>query len=242
MVSAIGAAPPPGRSGAPLTREEIGTRPRRVIHPGSATKAAVLVVEAAGGAVLVKDVRPLQAFVRAVYGRVVLRREERALSALAGAPGVPRLLGRIDRDALAIEYVDAEPLRRQLGPERLRRACAALGARVDALHARGVAHLDLRQKRNVLVTAEGDVYLVDFESAFVLARRGWRGLLLRLLAPFDRAAVLKFRARYAPDLLSDAERARARRQRWLGRLWFFHRFGPLLRWLAGRGRGRARSP
>jgi RIO-like serine/threonine protein kinase len=212
----------------------------RVIHPGSPTKAAVCVVEGPLGPLLVKDVRPLHRFIRLVYGRRVLRREERALRALSGAEGVPRLLGRIDEDALAIEYVEAEPLRRQLGDDRLRRACLKLGPSVAALHERGVVHLDLRQKRNILVGRAGEVFLVDFQSAMLLSTRGLRGALLRLLAPFDRAAVLKFRARYAPDLLSEAERARARRQRLLGKLWVFHRFGPLLRWLFGRPR--ARSP
>jgi predicted Ser/Thr protein kinase len=240
MVTGRGAAPSAREPRRLPTREELRPRERRVIHPGSATKASVLVIEWEQGPVLIKDVRPLHALVRATYGRGVLRREERALAALAGAPGVPRLLGRIDQDALAIEYLEAEPLRRNLGPERLRRACIALGPRVDELHARGVVHLDLRQKRNILVDAAGEVFLIDFQSAMVLAPGGWRGFLLRILAPLDRGAVLKFRARYVPDLLSDAERARARRARLLGRLWIFHRFGPLLRWLFGRSR--VRSP
>ncbi len=242
MVSGPGAASAAGRSAALPTRGELELGARRVIHPGSATKASVRVFDGAGRPLLVKDVRRLHPLARAIYGRPVLRREERALRALDGTPGVPRLLGRIDGDALALEYVEAEPLRGALAPERLRRACAALGARVAALHERRVVHLDLRQKRNILVDAAGEVWLVDFQSALVLGARGWRGLLFRLLSPFDRSAVLKFRARYVPDLLSDAERAKARRARLLGRLWIFHRFGPLLRWLLGRGRAHARSP
>jgi RIO-like serine/threonine protein kinase len=214
-----------------------------VVHPGSATKASVRVHGVPGAeALLVKDVRPLHPVMRTIYGRPVLRREERALAALDGTPGVPRLLGRVDRDAIAMQYVEAEPLRRPLGAERLRRACMELGPRVAALHSRGVVHLDLRQKRNILVDARGEVWLVDFGSAMVLAHEGWRGLLFRLLARVDRGAVLKFRARYVPDLLSDAERAQARRARLLGRFWIFHRFGPALRWLLGRRRTHVRSP
>jgi hypothetical protein len=236
----VTAAAPTASDPAPLpTRADLGAGERRVIHPGSATKAAVRVIEWEAGSLLVKDVRPLHGLLRTLYGRRVLRREERALTALAGTAGVPRLLGRIDEDALAMQFLDAEPLRRNLGPERLRKACIALGPRVAALHERGVVHLDLRQKRNILVDREGEVFLVDFQSALVLAHDGWRGLLFRLLAPFDRGAVLKFRARYVPDLLSEAERTRARRSRLLGRLWIFHRFGPLLRWLFGRSRTRS---
>jgi RIO-like serine/threonine protein kinase len=202
----------------------------------------VYVVDWGSRQLLVKDVRGLHPLLRSIYGRRVLRREERALGALGGTPGVPRLHGRIDRHAIAMEYLEAEPLRRQLGSERLKRACAGLGAAVDELHRRGVVHLDLRQKRNVLVDASGGVHLVDFQSALVLGTSGAGGVLLRLLARLDRGAVLKFRARYAPELLSEQERARARRAHLLGRLWIFHRFGPLLRLLFGRRRTHARSP
>jgi hypothetical protein len=83
------------------------------------------------------------------------------------------------------------------------------------------------------------VVLIDFQSALVLGAKGWRGWLLRQLAPFDRSAVLKYRSRYAPESLNEDERRRARRSRWLGRLWFFHRLGALLRRMVGRDR---RSP
>jgi len=203
----------------------------------------VQVVEVPGGTkVLVKDVRNLHPFLRAVYGRRVLAREERILAALAGTPGIPRLIGRVDEDALAIEFLDAQPLRRHLGIARLREACSALPDRVAALHQRHVVHLDLRQKRNILVDAAGGVWLVDFQSALLLGSDGWRGVLFRLLAPLDRGAVLKFRARYVPDQLSERELAIARRARLFGRLWIFHRFGPLLRWMFGRRRTHVRSP
>jgi len=222
-----------------FARGELERFPRRVLHPGSATKAQVSVVELPAGPVLVKDVAGMHPWIRAIYGRPVLRREIRALAALDGTPGVPRLLGQVERDALVMEFVVAETMSRRLPRERLVRACAALGDRVAALHARGVVHLDLRQKRNVLVTAAGEVVLIDFQSAWVLGTRGWRGGLLRLLARLDRTAVLKYRERYVPETLSAEERRRARRSRWLARLWFFHRLGPLLRALFRRD---SRSP
>ena len=231
---------PPAAEGAPRlpTRAELGAAPSRVLHPGSATKAAVTVFELPSGPLLVKDVGSMHPLVRWLYGRRVLRREERALRALSGTAGVPRLHGRIDRDALAMEYVAAETLRRRMARPRLARACVALGERVAALHERGVVHLDLRQKRNVLVDARGEVVVIDFQSAWVLGHRGWRGWLFRRLATLDELAVLKFRARYMPESLSEEERTRARRAARIGRLWIFHRFGPLLRALFGRSRKR----
>ena len=222
-----------------LSRAALWASRLRTIHPGSATKASVWVASSPGGAVLVKDVAPMHPLFRVIHGRRVLAREERALAALAGAPGVPRLVARVDRDALAMEQLDAEPLRRHLDPRRLRCALAQLSERVAGLHARGVVHLDLRQKRNILVGVGGDAYLVDFQSALVLGTDGWRGVLFRRLKRIDEGAVLKFKARYAPDLLDADELKQARRaERWL-RLWVFHRFGPLLRALFGKRRSRS---
>ncbi|MSR47079.1 MAG: hypothetical protein EXS13_08440 [Planctomycetes bacterium] len=225
------------------TRDAIGRSPQRLLHPGSATKAAIVVVEGPEGPRLMKDVSVMHPLVRAIYGRRVLRREERALTALDGMEGVPKLYGRIDGDALLMEFITAETLRRQFDKSRLTKACVALADRVASLHGRGVVHLDLRQKRNVLVDAEGGVVIIDFQSALVLGHSGWRGLLLRLLAPLDRMAVLKHRARYVPESLDANDQKRARRLHRLGQLWFFHRLGPLLRALFGGSRRRSqRSP
>ena len=223
------------------SRAELATLPHRVVHPGSATKSAVWIVEGAGTPLLVKDVHGMQPLIRWVYGRRVLRREERVLTALAGAPGVPRLYGRVDGDALAMEYVAAGTLHRRLPRAVLERACDGLSKCVTTLHERGVVHLDLRQKRNVLVDGAGEVVVIDFQSALVLGLRGWRGWLLRRLAVLDRLAVLKFRARYVPDSLTETERRRAYRAHWIGRFWIFNRIGALLRTLLGRSR-RRRSP
>jgi predicted Ser/Thr protein kinase len=218
------------------SRDRLGAATASLIQAGGATKAAIRLCESDGRRFVVKDVRGMHPLVRWLYGRRVLRREERALRALAGVAGVPALLGRIDADALALEFIAAEPIRRDLEPARLKRACGRLRERIERLHERGVVHLDLRQKRNVLVDAAGEVFLVDFQSAWLLAPGGF---WMRRLAPLDRSAELKFRWRYAPELLSEEERGRAQRSERLGRLWIFNRFGPLLRFIFGR---RARSP
>ncbi len=233
----VNGAPPPAE--LLPTRVELDASPGRPLHPGSATKSRVSVVRHGDRDLLIKDVRGMHSWVRSLYGRRVLRREERALAALAGMPGVPRLYGRIDADAIASEYFAADPLRRSFAPERMRVACLGLGERVAQLHSRGVVHLDLRQKRNILVDPDGVVFLIDFQSAWVLGPNGWRGWCLRRLAWLDRSAVLKFKARYAPDLLDARARRAAARFAWLTRLWVFHRMGAFLRLLLRRRRTRS---
>ena len=171
---------------------------------------------------VVKDVRGCAALFRFTLGRWGLRRELGFSRKLEGFPRVPRCLGRLDADAILFERVAAEPLHRGIAERAGPGFFAALEAWIGELHRRGIVHLDLRQKRNILVGDDGKPWIVDFASAIDLGG-SWlsRRLLLPLLAWVDRSAVLKFRVRYLPQLASEEERRRNRRVRWIRRLWLF---------------------
>jgi RIO-like serine/threonine protein kinase len=132
-----------------------------------------------------------------VLARLLARRERRALEALAGLEGVPRLV----RDsALEAPRPDAVVLRSFLEGRPLSRAeelpedfFEHLDRLVAALHARGVCHNDLHKEQNILVGPEGLPYLVDFQLASVHARRG---ALFASRAREDLRHVEKHRNRY----------------------------------------------
>ena len=65
---------------------------------------------------------------------------------------------------------------------------------VAAMHARGVVHLDLRHRSNVLAGDDGHPVLLDFASALRLRPRG---RLARWLAALDRRALRKWETRLA---------------------------------------------
>jgi hypothetical protein len=74
-----------------------------------------------------------------------------------------------------------------------------LAGAIDGMHARGVAHLDLRHRSNVLADAAGRPVLIDFGSAVCLRPGGLVArLLLPLLAWIDRRALEKWRVRLEP--------------------------------------------
>lgn len=125
-----------------------------------------------------------------LVARVLLRRERRALAALAGLPQVPTLLAH-GRGWLVRSWFDGEPLHRALALPR--DFFAHLGDLVARLHARGVAHNDLHKEPNVLVLADGRPALVDFQLASV-HRPGSRGLRTR--SAEDRRHVHKHATRY----------------------------------------------
>jgi hypothetical protein len=174
-------------------RAALAAAGERVLNRGGARNPDVLLVRHAGGLVVVKDFAPRGRFVRRWLGPWLCARELRAWRALDGHPAVPRLVGPIDRLAFAVEYRPGETLfkgRLQPLPEGF---LGRLEAAVAEMHRRGVVHLDLRNRTNVLREASGEPVLIDFGSALVF-RPGslparW---LLPLVAAFDRRALRKW--------------------------------------------------
>jgi serine/threonine protein kinase len=107
-----------------------------------------------------------------------LRREARAAATIAH-PAVATVyaLEEIDEQLfIASEYVDGETLRSSIArgpmqPARLHGIAIQIGRALCAAHEAGVVHRDLKPE-NVLLTAAGDVKVVDFGIAYVEGREG----------------------------------------------------------------------
>ncbi len=156
-----------------------------------------------------KDFAARAPWLRATLGRWLIARELRAYAALAEHPNVPRLLGRIDAYAFAVEHRPGRRLSRQRAAELPADFLAQLDVAVRGLHRRGVVHLDLRHRSNVLVDARGAPVLIDFASAVCLAPDRWpQRWLLRALARIDEAALAKWRAKLGPPRAADPARSR----------------------------------
>jgi predicted Ser/Thr protein kinase len=193
-------------------------------HPTDAFELVrVLKQDALGSVELVRCAHASWSLRRAAVGargalaRWLLRRERRALTALEGLAGVPRLAGAeacactqaysTRADVLLRSWIDGESLAAAQG-------LAAdwfdnLRALVAAMHARGVCHNDLHKEPNLIAGADGWPWLVDFQLASVHPRRG---RTFRVRCADDLRHVEKHRRRYrlagAPkETLSAAERA-----------------------------------
>jgi predicted Ser/Thr protein kinase len=179
-----------------ISRGELARHTTAVLHRGNSRNPDVLLVEVGGRRFVVKDFAPRDAWVRTSIGRWITAREVRALQALDGLPSVPRFLGSIDPLAFAVEYRPGRRMSRKLAGRVPPEFLAQLEAALREMHRRGVAHLDLRHRSNVLVGEDGEPIVIDFGSALTfrpgsfLAR--W---LLPLLGRIDLAAVEKWRRR-----------------------------------------------
>jgi hypothetical protein len=184
----------------PISREELAKHTTAVLNRGNLFNPDVLLVEVGGTRLVVKDFAPRGPWVGGTIGRWITAREVRALRVLDGLPAVPRFLGSIDALAFAVEYRPGQRVSRKLAgrvpPEFLERLETAL----HEMHRRGVAHLDLRHRSNVLVGEDGDPVLIDYGSALIF-RPG--GLLARWLLPLlvrlDLTALEKWRIRLTPS-------------------------------------------
>src|SRR5690606_16939636 len=136
---------------------------RRVRRGGAVHKGRITIAVKDGGPCVVKDLGTMRPILRRLYGRRNLGREARTLEKLDDFPGTPRLVERISADAIAIEHVRTlhKYLRDKIPREQLPAILRSFEETVAALHARGIVHLDLRQRKNVLVPAADRVVLID---------------------------------------------------------------------------------
>jgi predicted Ser/Thr protein kinase len=203
-----------------LKRHEWERRVRRVIHAGRGYQSSVYLVEVEGALAAVKDFAAAPPSFRRWIAPFLIRREMRALRHLRGTSGVPEVYGRLDRYAFAQEYIEGKPIadfeEGELDPSVFPRVQQV----IDAIHARGVSHGDLKRRSNLLITPAGGVYLVDF-AASIIARPGTRWLQ-KQVALVDDKALPRIKKFAAPELLSEDDRHKLENptglEKWVRRL------------------------
>ncbi len=189
----------------------------QLLSRGSSLKPAVWRRQQNGEDVIVKNLDDVPGWSRWL-ARWLMNRERRVLHKLADVEGVPQIVHE-DADGFAMALVAGEPLRGEAFEPDPRGLANCLRSRIEAIHQRGVFHLDLRQRQNVLIAGPAEANLVDFGAALAPGKLG-RALWGRLLAWVDHQAVLKYLARHAPQELTVVEaRSLLRALRWR-RLWF----------------------
>ena len=188
---------------AGLDRGALAGSTERILNRGGWGNPDVLLVGTPAGRVVVKDFAPRRAWLRRSFGRWLLARELRAYRRLEGVAAVPRLLGRLDADAIVIEYRPGVLLSRSLAGTLPDGFLGELEDAIESMHRRGVVHLDLRHRSNILAGDDGHPVVLDFASAIRFdptCASGRAGI--GLLAWIDRRALRKWRARLGQPLAS----------------------------------------
>ena len=189
-------------STAPLTASQLQQAlacltPERRLVGRNLSKADVLVYRVGGCRIAVKDYTARPFLARHTVGRLLTGRECRAYERAGAVLGLAPFLGRLGPLTMATAWIDAIPLAElpqgAASPELFDR----LDAVVAGLHLRGVAISDLHH-RDVLVSENGAVHIVDLAMAFVLGPTpGWmRRCLFERLSAQDRLSAARMRARF----------------------------------------------
>lgn len=145
---------------------------------------------------------------------LLARHEAGIFDRLAGIPGIPRLTGRPRPDAFLREFVEGETVR---DTERVPDGFfASLEEVLRAVHARGVAYVDLAKEENVIVGADGRAWLIDFQVS--VAREGPLRPLVGRFQREDLYHLSKMRLRRRPDEATEEDRRRVAGRSRLARL------------------------
>jgi predicted Ser/Thr protein kinase len=204
-----------------VTRADLNGLSPRLLRKGRDYEPDLFIYDVNGEPIVVKDFARKDPVTRNLWGRISIRREAKALERLAGVPGVPQFRGRPDAFAVAMTYVESSSvsplISARQGNERFVRELEAI---VAAMHERGVLHMDLKHRTNIVVTTDGHPVVLDFTSSMRVNPRWFGGRWARwLFGGGDRIALRKWKRQLAPDLLTPREKRRAEFERKLRRLW-----------------------
>ena len=202
-----------------MKREDLKRSIRLV--KGRAGKPDLNQVEVGGRSLMVKDVRRKYFLLRWTLGLCLIHKEWKIYSRLTGMKGVPQPVERIDRFAFAMEFIPGRSILR--GDPLPTSFFSDLEKVLAEVHGRGVVHLDLRHKGNILVSEKGEPFLIDFNSSFAFKEKGFlRRYLFPLLRWVDYGGLLKLKKRISPSLMTPKELAFLKRFDRLRRLWIFN--------------------
>jgi serine/threonine protein kinase len=206
-----------------VTRREIEHLVAEVYPSSSFGKPDLKLIQKDGVLAIVKDYRRTPFLFRSTVGAWLIGREYKFHRKLVGVQGVPRILRKLDRYANVFEYVNARPIERSDHDILGERFFENLHERMERIHTRGIVHLDLSHKGNILVSKGGDPIIIDFNSGFYVGN-GFIGrkLLLPLLQRIDYYGILKLKKRLSPDALTPDEQSYLKRFGLIRRLWFFN--------------------
>jgi len=184
-----------------MNRKQFQQHILRPIHVGKGFQSSVYVVKYKGEEVAVKDFAATPKWFRRFVAPFLVAREVRALQYLSGTPGVPRFVARVDRFAFAMQYIEGTPLstlhKGEVAPEVFPRIAQS----IEAMHARGVAHGDIKRRSNLLLAPDGQIWIIDF-AASVVARGPLSTRLMQAVARVDDKSLPRLKKAVAPELLT----------------------------------------
>jgi len=189
---------------ANLSRRNLKDHTKRTIHSGRGFQSSVYLVEMNGARAAVKDYSRAPIHFRRWIAPILIGREVKALRALVNTPGVPQLYKKIDRLAFAMEFIEGTPIADFEAGALDVEVFPRVQKVIDAIHAKGVSHCDLKRRSNLIVTQDKEIYLVDFAAAVVGRKplRFFNNWFQKKMAEIDDKSLPRIKKFAAPETMT----------------------------------------
>ena len=188
--------------------QELRLHSKHAFRKGGGTRPDVLLIEVDGEAAVLKDHSASDRWFSTLIGPLLTWRECKALQRLEAVECIPKLLARPSKRSFLMTYHPAVPITMpEAATHDWDTIFARLSAALQQVHEAGVAHNDLRNPSNTLITADGEPVLVDLVGAFFRGH-SWNLLNHWVFDKFclvDKSAITKMKQTFAPELLSSAD-------------------------------------
>jgi predicted Ser/Thr protein kinase len=119
---------------------------------------------------VVKDCSVCHPLIRNTVGRFLFYREIRALQRLKNLKSIPGPIVTPRKWTLAYPYIAGKTLRESIkNQDHIKDSFfEKLEELVIKMHQQGVAHLDIRNRRNIIITPQNEPVIIDFQSAIFI--------------------------------------------------------------------------
>ena len=186
--------------------EELRHHAIHTFREGGGSRPDVLLIEINGYKSVLKDQSGADRLFAAILGPLLNWRECKALKKLADVKCIPNLLARPSARSFLMSYHPSEQITRlqNIQPD-WPDFFVKLNTAIEQVHLAGVAHNDLRNPTNTLITKQGEPILVDLVAAFSRGQ-DWNlpnQWIFQKFCQVDKSAITKMKARLAPDLINE---------------------------------------
>ncbi|MDA3897445.1 MAG: hypothetical protein PF482_15020 [Desulfobacteraceae bacterium] len=189
----------------PFTRKDLENRAFNIIAKGRWGNADLYQFQQGQKIWVVKDFLPCPPFIRKTWGRFMAKREFMALQKLKGIAGIAAEAFLLDAYAVCYRFQPGTTLKETASDLINDDYFFQFEHLVKMMHQRNLVHLDIRNRRNILVTDKGQPALLDFQSSLNLENTP--RALHKILKDIDISGVYKNWDQKKPAFLDSSRRA-----------------------------------
>lgn len=189
-------------------RETLRSAAIQSFREGGGSRPDVLLIEIDGQYAVLKDHNATDRLFALLIGPLLTWRECKALKKLHAIDGIPNLLSQPDARSFLMTYHPSEQVTKtkQSDPD-WPNFFPKLETLIRTMHSHGVAHNDLRNPTNILITNDGQPVFVDLVACFCQGHRlnAINQWMFGKFCQVDYSAVTKLKTRVAPELIKDSD-------------------------------------